>query len=237
MIGYKVVLVVLFGAETMSFGIFDCVSTVYGPGYISAVRSDCYVVKLGNWQLADGQSPTLYLQKDALKPILGAFPGATVSTTFGPSRILAIRGDGCHVAKPLHWTLANNSTPTLYLNSDSLDFTFTPGFDKGDEVMTVYGQGYIHEKRDKNILIVKLRDWKLAQGQSPTLFLAPSACVKIPGFRVGACAKTVWGLVRIIRIERDGKHVCEALHWKLANNKPPTLYLAPEAFSLLSIKP
>ncbi len=49
------------------FGIFDSVNTAYGPGYISAIRDDCYVVLLINWALAQGQSPTLYLQKDSIK--------------------------------------------------------------------------------------------------------------------------------------------------------------------------
>ena len=51
----------------MGFKIFDTVSTVYGHGYVSAIRDDCYVVHLVNWALAQGQSPTLYLQEDAMK--------------------------------------------------------------------------------------------------------------------------------------------------------------------------
>ena len=57
-------------------------------------------MKLGNWQLAQGQSPTLYLQEESLKAIPGAFPGTMVSTTYGTSRVQAIRADGTHVAKP-----------------------------------------------------------------------------------------------------------------------------------------
>jgi hypothetical protein len=102
--------------------------------------------------------------------------------------------------------------------------------------MTVYGQGYIVKKRETD-LVVKLRNWALAQGQSPTCYLHPSACVKVPGLKVGSFAKTVWGLVKVLEIRRDGTHVCQAVHWFLANNKQPTLYLAPEAFALLSIKP
>jgi len=104
--------------------------------------------------------------------------------------------------------------------------------------MTVYGQGYIQSKRKvEGDLIVKLRNWALAQGQSPTCYLQPSACVKVPGLKVGQIAKTVWGLVRIDGVRRDGTHVCQAIHWNLANDKPPTFYLAPEAFVLKSIKP
>jgi hypothetical protein len=53
----------------VEFNIFQVVNTVYGTGYIAAIREDRgdYVVKLTNWKLAQGQSPTLYLQKEALK--------------------------------------------------------------------------------------------------------------------------------------------------------------------------
>lgn len=42
-------------------------ATVYGPGFIQEVREKDYVVKLTHWRLAQGQSPTLYLQADSLK--------------------------------------------------------------------------------------------------------------------------------------------------------------------------
>jgi hypothetical protein len=226
------------------FNIFETVSTVYGPGYVSAIRPDCYIVKLGNWRLAQGQSPTLYLQADAMKSIPGAFPGTVVSTTYGPSQVVQIRGvDGMHICRPLNWKLANSTVATLYLNPDykgdrekKMALTYTKGFNEGDEVMTVYGQGYVEQKRGED-LVVKLREWKLAQGQSPTLNLAPSACVKIPGLIIGTAAKTVWGMVRVLDIQRNGTHVCEALHWVMADGKPPRFYLAPEAFALMSLKP
>ena len=59
--------VVFFNFLASEFKIFETVNTVYGPGYISAIRDDCYVVLLINWALAQGQSPTLYLQADAIK--------------------------------------------------------------------------------------------------------------------------------------------------------------------------
>lgn len=159
-----------------------------------------------------------------------------MATTYGPATVTAIRGDGVHVSKPINWKLANNSTATLYLQPDNVKLAQTAGFKEGDEVMTVYGRGYVHAKRE-NDLVVKLRNWALAQGQSPTLYLHPSAAVKIPNFTIGHSAKTVWGLVKIRDIRRDGTFVCEAVHWQLADGKPPTLYLGPEAFALLSLKP
>ena len=213
-------------------------NTVYGAGYIQEVRSTDYVVRLVAWQLAQGQSPTLYLQEEALVAIPGAFPGVCVKTVYGPSRVEKIRADNIHIAKPVNWKLANASSATLFLQPDAVELVHTAGFDEGDEVMTVYGQGFIESKREKEKdYVVKLRNWALAQGQSPTCYLAKDALVKIPGLEVGKVAKTVWGLVRVLQIKRDGQHVCEALHWSLANGEKPTLYLAPEAFALLSIKP
>lgn len=219
------------------FKIFDCVNTVYGPGYIANVRADCFIVLLTNWNLAQGQSPTLYLQKAALKKIPGTFPGTTVLTTYGPARVESIRADHIHVARPIRWKLANDTSATLYLQPEAVTHHHTKGFAEGDEVMTVYGQGYIEKKRGENDFVVKLNNWKLAQGQSPTLYLNKAALVQVPGYRKGQVAKTVWGLVKIVDILRNGQHVCHAMHWNLADGKPPTMYLAPEAFSLLSLKP
>lgn len=218
------------------FGVFQAVATVYGPGYILEVREGDYIVRLGNWQLAQGQSPTCYLQEDALTKINGCYPGSLVDTVYGLCRVESIRGDGTHIVKPVNWKLANATCATLYLQPDAVKLSFTPGFDQGDAVMTVYGPGYVESKREKD-LVVKCDNWALAQGQSPTCYLAPESCVKVPGVPIGMCAKSVWGLVRINNIRRDGTHVCRALHWNLANSLPPTLFLAPEALSLFSLRP
>ena len=224
------------GSSSKKFKVFDTVNTVYGAGYIQEVRSSDYVVRLVAWQLAQGQSPTLYLQEEALHPIPGVFPGVCVKTVYGPARMEKIRADNIHIAKPINWKLANATSATLFLQPEAVELIHTPGFEEGDEVMTVYGQGFIESKR-ANDYVVKLRNWALAQGQSPTCYLAKESLVKIPGLEVGKVAKTVWGLVRVLDIKRDGQHVCEAIHWSLANGEKPTLYLAPEAFALLSIKP
>jgi hypothetical protein len=104
-------------------------------------------------------------------------------------------------------------------------------FAPGDEVMTVFGQGYVESKRLHD-LVVKLRNWALAQGQSPSCYLNPSACVKIPGFKTGDIAKTIWGPVRVNGVRRDGIHICESTQWVMADGKPPKLYLSPHAFAL-----
>lgn len=172
----------------------------------------------------------------AIRLISGALPRTTVQTTYGYAQVQKIRPDHVHVVKPVNWHLANSSVATLYLQPDGVKLHHTAGLNEGDEVMTVYGQGYIAKKRESDF-VVKLRDWKLAQGQSPTCYLQASACVKIPGLRAGDVAKTVFGLVRITEVKRDGTHIAVALHWTLAHGKPPTLFLAPEAFALLSLKP
>ena len=165
------------------FNLFDCVTTVYGPGYITEVRPDCFVVRLTNWKLAQGQSPTLYLQKEAMKPIPGALVGSTVSTPYGPGTVENIRPDGTHVVRPLNWKLANGCIATLYLQPEQVKLTQTSGIQEGDEVMTVYGPGFVKKKRlEEKDVVVLLRNWALAQGQSPTCYLDPSACVKIHRF-------------------------------------------------------
>jgi hypothetical protein len=221
-----------------SFGIYETVSTVYGPGYVAEIRQNDYVIKLANWALAQGQSPTLYLAADAIKSIPGAMVGTTVDTVYGPSNVQSIRGDGTHVARPLNWKLANNTVATLYLQSDAVKLYQTGGFSEGDEVMTVFGRGFIESKRVKEgDLVIKLHYWALAQRQSPTCYMQPENVVKIHNLQIGSIAKTCWGLVRVLDIKRDGQHKCEAVHWVMADGKNPTFYLAPEAFALMSLKP
>ena len=50
------------------FSVNDRVTTVYGTGKVDEIRESdgVYIVTLYNWALADGKSPTLYLQGEAL---------------------------------------------------------------------------------------------------------------------------------------------------------------------------
>lgn len=53
------------------YAIGEKVSCVWGHGAIQNIREDgVYVVTLNNWTLADGKSPTLYLQESALSKIV-----------------------------------------------------------------------------------------------------------------------------------------------------------------------
>ena len=157
----------------------------------------------------------------------GAFPGCTVITSKGIGEVEKINAhDSTHVVR----VLKTQESLTLQPDQVKIAFDVTNGFDVGDKVVTVYGEGYVKAIRpEKGDLVVLLNYWRLAQGQSPTCFLHPSACVKIPGFKVGDVAKTVWGLVKLLEIKRDGRHVCEAIHWKLADGSSPILHLSPEA--------
>lgn len=215
---------------------FQTVSCAYGTGYIAEVRDDCYVVLLTNWALAQGQSPTLYLQEAGLTAIPGAFPGTTVKTPYGLCYVESIRSNGTHVCRPINWKLANTSIPTLYLQPNQVFLTQSSGFTPGDEVMTCYGRGFVKHRTEVG-LVVLLNNWKLAQGQSPTCHLEEKSCVKVNRLDVGSIAKTCWGLVKILEHRRDGTYVCQAMHWTLADGSAARLYLAPEAFALMSLKP
>jgi len=104
-----------------------------------------------------------YILSKFVRLIPGAFPGATVATPFGLSKVVKIRPDAVHIARPVNWKLANDSKATLFLQPDQVKLAQEAGFKEGDEVITVYGQGYIEKVRASD-LVVKLNDWKLAQG-------------------------------------------------------------------------
>ena len=52
---------------SLAFKIYDLVNTVYGTGYVAAIRETDYMVLLTHWKLAQGQSPTLYLEEKAMR--------------------------------------------------------------------------------------------------------------------------------------------------------------------------
>jgi hypothetical protein len=125
------------------------------------------------------------LQEEALTKIPGAFPGAIVASPQGTAKVLAIKSDGTYVAQPIKSkTPASKTVPEVVLKPYEIKLVYPKGFEEGDEVITVYGQGYVEKKRDTDV-VVKLNDWALAQGQSPTCHLQPAACVKVPGLKVG----------------------------------------------------
>lgn len=145
--------------------LLDCLF-VKGRGYIHAVRKEDYVVKLFGWKLAQGQSPTCHLAPEAIKPLFVV--GQEVKTIYGRGYIESVRLDkGDYVVKLFGWKLAQKQSPTLYLAHDSIQALFSVY----EPVSTVYGKGFVQSVRAKDF-VVKLDGWKLADGKSPTLYLA-----------------------------------------------------------------
>ena len=119
-----------------------------GRGYIEGKRGSDYVVKLFHWKLAQGQSPTCYLNADAIKPLFTV--GQAVKTIYGRGYIESIRlQSGDYVVKLDHWKLAQKQSPTLYLAHDAIQ----PLFSVFEKVKTVYGQGYVQAVREKDYVV------------------------------------------------------------------------------------
>lgn len=79
--------------------------------------------------------------------------------------------------QPTGWTMARDTKPTFYMNPKDVRATFTVG----STVFLTYGEGVITEFREiDSMYLIKLSDWKLAQGQSPSLYLQESALSLIP---------------------------------------------------------
>ena len=108
-------------------------------------------------------------------------PGDKVSTPYGICYVKHIfqerdmRGP-CVLCIPLTWTLAYSTQPRFYMTpSDVTHMTYSVN----DEIVCNYGGGgYITEERADHY-VVKLHNWALADGQSPTLYLSKSEKIKI----------------------------------------------------------
>ena len=119
-----------------------------GRGFIEGKRGSDYIVKLFHWKLAQGQSPTCYLNADAIKPLFTV--GQAVKTIYGRGYIESIRlQSGDYVVKLDHWKLAQKQSPTLYLAHDSIQ----PLFSVFEKVKTVYGQGFVQAVREKDFVV------------------------------------------------------------------------------------
>lgn len=79
---------------------------------------------------------------------------------------------------PLHWTLAQKCIPVFNLNEESMKLVT---LSVGTDIRCPYGgKGTIKEIRAVGSIkhfIVTLKNWQLAQGQSPTLYLDPQSVV------------------------------------------------------------
>lgn len=102
----------------------DKVTCNFGSGQVQDVRADgVYVVTLSNWFMADGKSPTLYLQESALTKIQGSSSftkGDKVTCNFGTGELLDIRADGVYVVTLFNWFMADGKSPKLYLQESAI---------------------------------------------------------------------------------------------------------------------
>ena len=107
--------------------------------------------------------------------------GDSVSTVWGSGKVQSFReSDGLYVVLLDDWKLAQGQSPTLYLGADSMkEIKSIDVFVEGDAVNTVWGTGKVQQFRESdNMFIVLLDNWKLAQGQSPTLYLGADSMKK-----------------------------------------------------------
>ena len=100
------------------FSVGNQISCVFGRGIIRAIRKDgVYCCEITSWRLANGATPTAFLQADALQPISEQMfaVGEVVSTAYGQGTVTKVRWDGVYEVKPVAWKLANFCTPVFYL--------------------------------------------------------------------------------------------------------------------------
>ena len=81
------------------------------------------MVLLDNWALAQGQSPTCYLNEEALE-IYKSPVGSVVSTFIGPCKVIEVRGGRTYVCEPTVWKLADYSSTQVkaYFNAEAVNF-------------------------------------------------------------------------------------------------------------------
>lgn len=102
------------------------------------------------------------------------FVGQQVLTPYGKGVINRIRE--CDVVViPTGWQMADGQKPTFFLNTKDV----TAEYKVDDAVETPFGTGTITGVRyEDGVYIVRLKDWQLADGKSPTLYLNQSSISK-----------------------------------------------------------
>lgn len=74
--------------------------------------------------------------------------------------------------QPTTWVMARETKPTFFMNPKDVK----PLYVIGSEVSLTYGDGVITGFRESDCMyLIELSNWKLAQGQSPSLYLQESA--------------------------------------------------------------
>lgn len=106
------------------------------------------------------------------------FLNQNVKTPYGEGIYLGLSEDPEILkVQPTGWTMARDTKPTFFLNSKDVK----PAYTVGCHVFMTYGEGTITAFREgDSMYIVELLNWKLAQGQSPSLYLQESALSRFP---------------------------------------------------------
>jgi tetratricopeptide (TPR) repeat protein len=111
------------------------------------------------------------------------FHNQKVITPYGPGLYIGPHpsNEDILIVKPSGWIMNMGTIPTFYMNSKDVQ----PLYIVGSKVYLTYGgEGIITDYRpDDNIYIVTLLHWKLAQGQSPTLYVQESNLSQNPIIR------------------------------------------------------
>lgn len=157
------------------------------------------------------------------------FIGQLVSTPYGTGKVLEVRD--CHsVIEPLTWQMDRNQKPTFNINHKDVN----PLYSVGDLITTVYGNGYIKSIREEDATyIIFLDHWKLAQGQSPTLYLQAQAFSRrenkaLDGLSIATKVHTPYGngVITSIRVA-DSMVIVRPDNWIMADGKPPQFIMNP----------
>lgn len=173
------------------------------------------------------------------------FVGELVTTPYGVAKIIALNPRNV-VAQPLHWTMAGGQKPTYYMN----EVDVKPLYRVGDSVCTAYGDAVIESVRAiDHIYELTLKNWKLATGKSPRLymksteFITPAETQKkasstvdtssvVRTVKVGDEVNTAYGVACVTSVLSGGAIVATPTKWRLANNQEPTFYLNKSSYTL-----
>ena len=102
-----------------------------------------------------------------------------VETPYGDGIYLGLSENSHEILRvqPKSWTMARDSKPTFFLSPKDVK----PMYVVGSHVFMTYGEGTITAFREEDSMyIVELLNWKLAQGQSPSLYLQEVALSRSP---------------------------------------------------------
>ena len=104
----------------------DYVNTLYGTGFIEAIRrrDDMVIVRPDTWTLDRGKVPTFFMHKSAVmkrnRP--DVYIGDRVQTLYGTGYVEDSRPqDRMLVVRPDRWTLDRNKVPTFFMNIDAVN--------------------------------------------------------------------------------------------------------------------